>query len=289
MGVTVIGDAFIDVIVPMPDLKPGETHHGRVITRIGGSANLALRISRLGEKVSFVGKRGNDPFGRYIRRNLRKSGVEDLTCVDPEKETGLCVSLVYAGGERAMIASRGANDSLNRQDIERNLGRIAGSKIVYFSGYSFASTTTSEGLLFAASACRDRSEIWLNPGAPNTIRDPLEAFIKDLADVLVLNLDEARVLTAKHEVQDVVSGLKGIVGLAAITLGRDGCLVLTSEGHMHTPASYTGEVRDTTGAGDAFAAGFVVARLRGLGLTECAELGNKSAAEFLVETSEALK
>lgn len=289
MSVTVIGDAFIDVIVPVLDIKPGETHHRKIITLSGGIANVAFQISSLGEKVSFLGKIGNDPFGRHFKRKLKTNGVEDLTLVDYRNATGLCVSLVYMGGERAMVANRGANDCLTRGEIERHLNKITKSKIVYFSGYSFGSPLTSDSILYAIGACRGKCEIWFNPGALNTIQSSFRGYISDFVDVLVSNLDEARILTNKYEVQDIANDLKDLVGLAVITLGKEGCLVVTKEGNIHIPVSGISEVRDTTGAGDALAGGFIVGRLRRLNLTKCAKLGNEAAANFLKQRAEALK
>lgn len=289
MSVTVIGDAFIDVIVPVLDIKPGETYHRKIITVSGGLANVAFQISGLGEKVSFMGKIGNDLFGRHFKRKLKTNGVEDLTLMDHRNATGLCVSLVYRDGERAMVADRGANDYLKRGEIERHLNRITESKIVYFSGYSFGSRLTSDSILYAMSACRGKCEIWFNPGAPNIIQSSFRGHIVDFVDVLVSNLDEARILAGKYEVQDVADALKELVGLSIITLGKEGCFVVNREGYIHIPVSGVSDVRDTTGAGDALAGGFIVGRLRRFDLTKCAELGNEAASNFIKQKAEALK
>ncbi len=289
MSVTVIGDAFVDVIVPAQGVKLGETYHRRMITSCGGMANVAVLISRLGERVKVIGKLGDDVFGKYLKQNLMEEGVEDLTFVDHENLTGLCISLVYADGERTMIADRRANDYLTKEEIEKCLDKIIKSSIVFFSGYSFISELTSDAILYAMNACHRKCEIWFNPGAPKIIRSSFKGYIGDFVDVLILNLDEARVITGKYEVQDIAQDLRELVGLGVVTLGKDGCMVLSSEGCTHIPAQNISEVKDTTGAGDAFAAGFMAGRLRGFDLTECAKLGNGAAISFLKERSAALK
>lgn len=97
MSVTVIGDAFIDILVPASVIKPGETYHRRIRVACGGSANIATQIAKLGEKVKFMGRVSNDPLG-------------------------LCISLVYEDGKRSMVASRGANDHWPKQEVDTYLG-----------------------------------------------------------------------------------------------------------------------------------------------------------------------
>jgi sugar/nucleoside kinase (ribokinase family) len=177
---------------------------------------------------------------------------------------------------------------LTVNEVERLREKIASSRIAYFSGYSFASQLTSDATMYAANACRGKCEIWFNPGAPNTIQHFFKPYISDLVDVLLVNLDEAKVLTGKLGILEAALDLRELVGLAVITSGEDGCVVVTREDCIRVPVSQIVEAKDTTGAGDAFAAGFAVGRLRGLSLRECGRCGNAAAASFLKERSEAL-
>jgi sugar/nucleoside kinase (ribokinase family) len=138
-------------------------------------------------------------------------------------------------------------------------------------------------------ACHKKCEISFNPGAPNAIRSSFKDYVCEFVDVLILNLDEAKAMTGKHAVQDIAGELKEVVGLAAITLGKEGCIVVQREGFTHTPAQGLSGIKDTTGAGDAFAAGFMAARLRGLDLAECAKFANEIASRSIEQRSEVLK
>jgi sugar/nucleoside kinase (ribokinase family) len=246
----------------------------------GGLSNVALEISKLGERVKFLGKVGNDPFGKCFKQILKENRVEDLTLEDPKLPTGLCVCLVYENGERTMIASRGANDNITVEDIKQHIGRIKNSKIVYFSGYSLLKEKTRSSVLFCMKECRkDKVEVYFNPGAPNLIREEFSEVIKNYADVLILNQDEAMALSCRN---GDLRSLSDFTKLAVVTKGANGCALVRNWEVIEIPTKKV-NVKNTTGAGDAFAAGFIVGKLKGLNDVECGRLGNKTAAKFLAE------
>ena len=283
MGATVIGDAFIDVIVPVQGIKSGETHHRKIITLCGGTANVAVQISKLGEGSKFVGKIGDDAFGEYFTQKLVGNRVKDLTFVDSENPTGLCISMISDNGEKAMIADRGANDHLKKEEVESCIDEIITSKIVYFSGYYLLSRKTSESVLYAIEECHKQNcAIYFNPGAPNLIKDNFKQIIYDFVDVLILNIGEVKNMTKKNKIEEILKSLNNMVETAAITMGEGGCIVSKGDEYLHIKTEKLG-VLDTTGAGDAFAAGFIVGKLKGKEKGECARLGNKAAANFLKE------
>lgn len=289
MSVTVIGDAFIDVIVPVHGTKLGETHHRKIITQCGGTANVAVQIAKLGEKSKFVGKIGDDVFGKYFKQNLEINGVKDLTFVDRENPTGLCISMVYDKGERTMVANRGANDYLKKEEIKSCIERIIDSKIVYFSSYSLLSEKNMESILYAIErCCRQNCEIYFNPGAPNLIKEEFKSIIFDFVNVLILNIEEAKSMTKKNEIKDIIKSISDMVNVVVITMGEGGCVVSRSGDYAAIPTRKV-RVVDTTGAGDAFAAGFIVGKLKGRGDTDCARLGNEVAAKFLREKMELMR
>jgi fructokinase len=279
MSVTVVGDAFIDLIVPVENIRPGETYHRKVLIFPGGLSNVAVEISKLGEKVRFLGKVGNDPFGKHFKQFLMENGVEDLTLIDPGLPTGLCVCLVYENGERTMIASRGANDNITMEDIKQHIGGIKSSKIAYFSGYSLLKEKTRSSVLFCMRECHSAGvRIFFNPGAPNLIREEFSEVIKRYVDVLILNQDEAMSLCGSKDLRS----LNNFVKLAAVTRGENGCALVRNREIIEVRTEKV-NIKNTTGAGDAFAAGFIAGKLKGLNDVECAKLGNKVAAAFLVK------
>jgi sugar/nucleoside kinase (ribokinase family) len=289
MSVTVIGDAFIDLIVPVQGTKPGETHHRKIITLCGGTANVAVQIAKFGKKSKFVGKVGDDSFGMYFRQNLRMNGVKDLTFVDGGNPTGLCISLSYEKGERTMVANRGANDYLKKEEVRSCIDKITDSKIVYFSGYSLLSKRNAESVLHAIEECHKQNcKIYFNPGAPNLIKEDFKQILCDFVEVLILNEEEARNMTKKKKIEDIAKSLSAMADTVVITMSEGGCIISKGDEYHHLETEKLG-VLDTTGAGDAFSAGFILGRLRDMNEVKCARLGNETAANFLKEKMELLQ
>lgn len=284
MSVTVIGDAFIDIIVPIPDIEPGSTYHRDILANCGGTATTAVQIARLGEEASFLGRVGSDALGKYFQENLKRNQVKDMTVVDTDHRTGLCIAMTYPNGERSMVADRGANNNLTGQDIENRVNTIFKSKIIYLSGYSLAKMDTGE-ILPILRRCREHGcQVWFNPGAPNIITDSLRYTICQFFDVLILNLDETKALTGKESIAEMKVELEKFANLTVITLGKEGCIVMRAGQQVISVGSEAvPKVADTTGAGDAFAAGFIVGRLRQMPDIQCARLANQTAARFLTE------
>ena len=283
MTVTVIGDSFIDIIVPVFNIKSGGAYQRDIVISCGGTANVSIQISKLGEKAKFIGKVGTDAFGSYFKENLKSNNVKDLTFVDDTRMTGLCISLVDENGERSMITSRGANDHLTKREIESYINEVLESKIVYFSGYSLLSKQSSESILYTMEESNEHNcEIYFNLGAPNIITKLFKKIIYNV-DVLILNIEEAKKITDKSKVQEILSTLDSIIDTTIITMGNDGCVISEEGKHTHVPSNNVENVVDTTGAGDAFSAGFIVGKLRNRDIIECAKMGHDVAANFLEE------
>lgn len=281
MKVTIIGDAFVDIVVPVAGASPGETYHRDIGVACGGTANVAVQISRLGKEARFVGRVGNDALGLFFVENLKRHNVEALISFDERHPTGVCVSLVREDGERTMIAMRGANDYLTRNELDVKLGDILKSEVVYFSGYSLLNNL--KVTLDLMAKCRGSCEVWFNPGAPNIITDSFSSVVKDLVDVLVLNLDEAKAMTGKDEIEEIMTELGAMAELSVVSLGKDGGIVCRGGEWTRVAAGEVISDVDTTGAGDAFSAGLIAGKLEGMDDIECARLANQVAANFLRE------
>jgi fructokinase len=182
-----------------------------------------------------------------------------------------------------MVANRGANDYLNVEEVKRCINEIASSKIVYFSGYSLLSRKNTECVLYAIEECHKQNcKIYFNPGAPNLIKEDFKDLVHDFVDVLILNIEEARNMTKRNNIEEIAKSLSDVVDTTVITMSEGGCVVLKSDEYFHIESEKL-NVMDTTGAGDAFAAGFIVGKLKGRVDVVCAGLGNKAAANFLKE------
>lgn len=285
MSVTIIGDAFVDVICPLSDFSPGETLFEKINIREGGNAFIAIQVSRLGGNVKFIGKLGNDVFGHHFTCLLKNYNVKDLTTKHHHLQTGLCISMTYSNGERTMIADRGANDYLSSDDMMNFIDELVESKIIYFSGYSLINMNLKKVVLNAICRIKrvnDSCIIIFNPGAPNIIKSisDLKTVISEYVDILIMNFDEAKNLTGELYQEDIIKKLEDISKISVITKGNLGC-VLSDNGIVTEVGTAIINVKDTTGAGDAFSAGFISALLGQMSLLNSAKVGNETSLLFL--------
>jgi sugar/nucleoside kinase (ribokinase family) len=256
--VIVVGDVMADVAVVASDLATGGDVHGEVRIRPGGAgANAAVWAAAAGARVQLYGRVGDDLAGRLVQAALREQDVEAILAIDPDARTGAML-VVRDGGERSMVADRGANARLSPADLPDEL--VAGAVLV--SGYLFFHPVSE----VAAVAALARAEA---PGiAVDAASWPLleaygpERFLKATAQatLLLANVREAETLTGWPGL-DAVKALGDRYPMACVKLGAEGA-VLAAEGRMIRAAADPVEDVDPTGAGDAFD-GVFLARLAG--------------------------
>ena len=268
--VVVIGDVMTDVVAHVDDpLALGSDTAARVQTRQGGAgANVAHWLAHLGVPTAFVGRVGDDPFGREVVEVLRGAGVEPRVGVDPLRATGTVVVLVGADGERTMLPDAGANSTLTPDDVPLDV--VAGAAWLHVSGYTLLNPGSRDAGLAALSVARDAG---VGTSVDASSAAPLEALggkeflrLTDGVQLAFCTLDEAEVLTGTRDPDVALARLTATYRSVVLKLGREGARWAAdgAEAGVVVPAcAAVGEVVDTTGAGDAFAAAFLAARLSG--------------------------
>jgi ribokinase len=256
--VVVVGDLATDVVVLLDgDPAPGSDRPAAIRTRGGGAgANVAVHLARLGTPVTFAGCVGDDAAGTALVAELAAAGVTPAVRSVPGAPTGTIVSLVEPGGQRSMLADRGANLALEAADVPTP----AHGGHLHLSGYTlFAPGPRAAGLTAVAAARAAGCTVSVDPASTG----PLAAYGVDrwLADTaaatLVLpNGDEARLLTGCADPAAAARALATRHPVAVVTLGADGALWAAGDLLVHRPA-HPATVVDTTGAGDAFTAGLL--------------------------------
>ncbi len=281
--VCVVGDAFVDITIPIPleNIAYGGVNTTKINIECGGTANVAVWLSRLGIKSSFFGKVGNDAFGRIFKEDLKNEGVVDLTTVGDNLQTGICICIIDKSGERSMIVDRGANDYIELMDVNRYLHEISKADLIYFTGYSLISRVTSKSIEYLIREISGDKTVCFNPGSYNIIGNKHRDIIKNHCDMLILNLEEARELTKMKDIEFILEDLESLVDIVVLTMGGEGCIVSNKDKRIMIPALRVENVVDTTGAGDAFSAGFLKGFVERLGLEECARIGHKVASEVI--------
>jgi sugar/nucleoside kinase (ribokinase family) len=264
--VLVVGDVVNDIMVEtrMP-LTHGEDNPAVITTRPGGSAaNQASWMARLGLDVVFAGRAGAWD-AAFHREELARFGAEPLLAADESVATVTIVVLTGGEGERTMVTDRGANLRLRSADVPAAL--LDGAALLHLTGYSFFAPETREvalGLL--AEAGRRGVPFTVDPGSAAFLRELAPGTFLDWtrgAAVCLPNRDEATVLAGGADPAAMATALARHYGVVVLKLGPDGALVAVGDAPPAEVPAEAATVRDTTGAGDAFCAGFLAAWLSG--------------------------
>ena len=261
--IVTLGDLLLDVVVRTPEpLAAGADTP--VVTRVasgGQAANVAAWILELGGRARFVGKQADDAAGALARSLLERRGVE-LVGPRVEGRTGVVVALVGADGERTMATDRGVAPELRPEELEP--AWFSGCSRLHLSGYSLLAEPIAEAALAAARMARgDGARVSVDLSSWSAIRDYGPARFRSRIEQLAPD-----VVFANEPEWELVGGAYAVAETAVVKRGSRGVAVHGPAGLGEFPAAGA-EVVDTTGAGDALAAGFIVGGI---------ELGLEAAA-----------
>jgi ribokinase len=279
MTVLVVGDVATDVVAVLSgEPAPGSDRPATIRTRGGGAgANVAVHLAALGTDVVLTGVVGADPAGAALTAGLRAAGVRLAIRAAPGAATGTIVSLVEPGGQRSMLADRGANLELRPEDLPQP---PAGGHL-HLSGYTLLDDgPRAAGLAALAAAAGAGCTISVDPASTGPLaRYGTDRWLGDTAAATVLlpNADEARLLTGCADAEQAARQLADRHRVVAVSLGPEGALWAEGDELVHRPA-HPATVVDTTGAGDAFTAGLLAAWLRGATAAEALDAGLARAA-----------
>jgi len=281
--ILVLGSSNIDLILRIPRFhQPGETIRGDdVVIAFGGKgANQAIAAKRLGGKVGFITKLGEDHYGATYRWYLGKNGLNGRCLLkDKELPTGIAFVELIPKGENRIIVSPGANGSLSEKDLERLVTLWKGIN-VFVAQLEIPLPTVKLGLQTAKS---QGALTLLNPSPPV----PLPSHILSLVDFLILNVWEGQSLSKmkmKRE-RDLRKMAQKLLKMGAknvvITLGANGLFFRSRDEEIRMKA-FRVKVVDSTAAGDAFMGGFACGLAEGKTIQEVLEFA--SAAGSLATT-----
>lgn len=258
-SVICIGDAMMDVIVRLNGpINPNSDTLSEISMHGGGAAaNTSAWLASLGVDTTFIGRVGADIAGSSFHNELIAQRVKHPNPPVANMKTGTVVVLVDQAGNRTMFPDAGANSGINETDLPE----LSGLDGAFLSGYSLFNPNSTRGVLRIIEALRNSSiPIFFDPASVGTIRafgfDEAIALIKGF-DGIFLNEEEALFITKKSQVEDQILNLIEISPLVVIKRGSNGVVGKKRESDLITNAAINAQVLDTTGAGDAFAAGFL--------------------------------
>ncbi len=242
----------------------------------GSSANTMVGLARLEIKTGFLGNVGSDTEGEFILNDFMNENVDVLGIHRAEGTTGIIMGFVDEKGERALYASPGVNDYLNMDSAAIEYAKNV--KFLHFA--SFVGEKSYSAQLELMESLSD-IKISFSPGmlyAKKGLKE-LDLIIENTT-ILFLNKDEAELLTGWDYKRGAEQLLEIGAGVVVVTLGEKGCFITSSDDY-HLVKGYKVKAVDTTGAGDAFAAGFLYGVLMEEELELCGRLGNWVAASCI--------
>lgn len=278
-------------------LVPGAVHlidehqHAALLTQIaprvvheaagGSGANTMVGVAALGGLASFTSKVGPDPHGEGYIASLAKAGVQPLLRTGSGR-TGSCIVLVTPDGQRTMCTYVGEGRHYGPEDVP--LPWIARSRTVYVTGYLWDTPCQKQAVKLAVEeACAHRVPVALSL-ADRFCIERNQAEFANLLDtrvkIVFANEDEATLMCDAQDALAAARSLGSEGRTAFVTLGANGALVASKGVVEHVPTDAV-TPRDTTGAGDAFAAGVLYGLSRGMAPLTAAQIGCRLAAHVV--------
>ena len=247
----------------------------------GCAANAAVDLARLGVSVALAGRIGQDDFGAYLASRLQSEKVNiDYLVRDPVNPTSASVVTIDAGGERSILHCKGANASFCCCDIDPEIFRS--TRVLFLAGTflldaldgkpasDLLKTAHDSGIICCCDTAWDSSGQWIAK----------IACMLPYLDWFMPSYEEAVQLSHEHEPAQIAKVFRSMgVRNVIVKLGDQGCFIQPEQqpGFL-VPAFSRIEVLDTSGAGDAFCAGFLTGLVKGLNVRQCAVLASAAGA-----------
>lgn len=303
--VTAIGNAIVDVLAKADDALLVEHNlpkggmslidaaaaerlysiMGPGVEASGGSAaNTVAGIASLGGRAAYIGKVADDQLGDVFTHDIRAVGV---TYDTPRLKGGLSTarSLIFvtADAQRTMQTFLGATSQLGPEDV--NMDYVTSSKVVYLEGYLWDQPRAKKAIRDAAMKAQQagaKVSLTLSDAfCVARFRDEFLELVEHHVDILFANESEILSLYQVENFDEALQHVRGHTEIAALTRSEKGSVIVNG-GEVHVIDAVKGvHVVDTTGAGDAYAAGFLYAYTHGRDLGTCGRLGGVMAAEVI--------
>jgi adenosine kinase len=251
----------------------------------GSAANTIAGVASFGARAAFVGKVRDDELGRAFAHDIRSIKVAfDTKPATSGPSTARCYIMVTPDGERTMNTYLGAAQDLRPSDIDE--GQIAAAEVVYLEGYLWDPPQAKEAFIKASEiAHKNGRRVALTLSDAFCVDryrgEFLDLIRKGTVDIVFANEHELRSLYETADFAVASMALQKDAKLAVVTRSEKGCVVVTPDRIEAVPAAPIEQVADVTGAGDLFAAGFLVGLARGKDHKTAARLGGLAAAEVI--------
>jgi sugar/nucleoside kinase (ribokinase family) len=252
----------------------------------GSAANTMVCLSQLGISAAFIGKTGQDYLGEFFSNDIKKAGVTYLgpTANSRVLNTGFCGVFITKDAERTMATYLGVSASLDETDIEAE--NLQNAAILYLEGYLLDSPPAAAAVFSSANQAKSLGNVVAlslsDPFVVERHKDKIsELAEKQLIDILFSNNFEATALARQNGIYHAGRELNKMFPLVIITKGKDGSSIFCGGDPIDVACEDVARVIDTTGAGDAYAAGFLAGLVKGFDLSLCGRLGSRVSGEVI--------
>jgi sugar/nucleoside kinase (ribokinase family) len=270
-GMTLVESADIKAILAKTDKTPA-------IVPGGAACNTIIGVGRLGGAARFIGRRGDDNFGTLFEDALRSARVEPELTLSPSP-TGSVISVITPDAQRSMFTYLGASTELEPHRITPSL--FTDTAITMIEGYLLFNPELMMAAVHAAK--KADAMIALDLASFEVVhasREILDDLIKDHVDILIANEDEAEAFTGYADEKNALQALSAHVTYGVLKLGKRGSLISFNNTTTTRIDAISGkEAKDTTGAGDLWAAGFLFGIANGFSIEKSGQLASACGYE----------
>jgi sugar/nucleoside kinase (ribokinase family) len=247
-GMTLVASDDIESILAKTDKTPA-------VVPGGAACNTIIGVGRLGGNARFIGRRGDDNFGILFEDALRSARVEPELTASPSP-TGSVISVITPDAQRSMFTYLGASTEMEPARITSSL--FADTAITMVEGYLLFNPELMMAAVHAAKKAGSMIALDLASfEVVNACREILDDLIRDHVDILIANEDEAEAFTGYTDEKNALQALAAHVTYGVLKLGKRGSVVSFNNRTTRIDAVAGKAARDTTGAGDLWAAGFL--------------------------------
>ena len=307
LDVVGIGNAIVDVLVrtdddtidrhqltkgtmALIDEQQAETLYaslGPGLETSGGSAaNTLAGIAQLGGRAGFIGRVRDDQLGAIFSHDIKAVGARFQTpAASSGPSTARCLILVTPDAQRTMCTYLGASVQLHPDDIDLEL--VAQAKVLYLEGYLWDSDDAKAAFIAAAEVARAHgAQVALSLSDAFCVerhRSSFQELVDGHVDILFANEMEITSLYKANSFEEAAEEVRGRCSVAALTRSELGSIILNGSGTHPIAPFKLGELVDTTGAGDLYAAGFLHAYCQGQPIDACGQLGSLCAGQVVTQ------
>ena len=301
MKILGIGNAIVDVICKISDnfLKENELTKSTMKlvdenefkkllknleiekTISGGSvANSIVGLSQLGNEVGFIGKVNDDDLGRKYSEGLNKENVKFYYKIKSEKiPTGTCLILITPDSERTMCTFLGTAGKISEKDINEKI--VKQSEITFLEGYLWdkgdPQKAFNKAIINSQQCAMSLSDLF----CVERHKEYFVNLVQKKLNITFANEQEIMALTGAKNIKDVISFSKQVNKLIVITRGENGAMAIKNDKIIECSAKNDLNIKDLTGAGDLFAAGFLHGYVNKLSLKESLEKGTELSSKII--------